>query len=157
MLRVLKRALTVVEHLAVGVVQNADAGAVPGMQRLQGRRHVIICPGRIIPGFDQLVDLEGIALGSDIAIPESSHHEGVVFAGAVAQIEHHLGVVLGEREFDDIERGAGQLFPRSTESMQRAGNAALRSGGVDRDRNLSTFERLFRQDRTSRPGPLALR
>ena len=88
----------------------------PGMQRLQGRRHVVIGPGGVIAGFDQLVDLEGIALRRDIAIPERTHHEGVILAGAVPKIEHHLGVVLGERQLDHIERCPGQFLPGTAET-----------------------------------------
>ena len=103
------------------------------MQRLQRGRHVVIRPLRIFSGRLQLVDRIGVAGRRDVAVPEGADHEGVVLAGAVPEVEHHLGVVLGERQLDDVDVAAGQLLPDRAELVQRAADAALRPGAVHGD------------------------
>ena len=133
----------VVQHLAVGVVQHAVGRVFPVMQRLQRRRHGVIGPLRVLVRCHQLVDRVAVAGRRDVAVPERADHEGIVLAGAVAQIEHHLRIVLAERQLDDVELAAGQLLPDRPEGVQRAGDAALGTAGVDGHRDLGALERLL--------------
>ena len=135
--------LAIVQHLAVGVVQDAIAFVAPFVQGLERRRHRVVGPLRIFAGRHQVVDREAVAGRRDVAIPEGADHEGVILAGAVPEIEHHLGIVLGERQLDDVELAAGQLLPNRPERVQRARDAALGTARVDGHRDLGALERLL--------------
>ena len=103
---------------------------------------LVVGPLRILARRLQLVDREAVAGRRDVAVPERADHEGIVLAGAVPEIEHHLGVVLGERQLDDVDLAARQLLPDRPELVQRTADAALRPGAVHGDGDGDALEGL---------------
>ena len=136
MLGIVEHVAAVIEHLAVGVVEHAVARVPPGVQGLERGRHGIVGPLRMLAALHELLDREHVVAGDQVAVEEGADDDRVVEAGALTQIEHHLGVEVGDRGERDLQRAAGKLLPDRAETVDRPRDPASRPGieGENRDR-----------------------
>ena len=142
-LRIVEDVAAIVEDLAVGIVEDAVADALPGIEVAQRLRHGIVRPLRIFAALHVVVDRDHVVAGDQVAVEERADHDGVVETGALAQIQHHLGEQVGDRHERDVELAAGELLPDRPERVDRAGDAALGPGIEGQDRDIDAVERLL--------------
>ena len=113
------------------------------MQGPQRLRHHVVGPLRVLAARHVVVDRHHVLARDQIAVEERADDDGVVQAGALAQIEHHLGVEVGDRGERDVELAAGELLPDRAEGVDRARDAALRSGVEGQHGDVGALERLL--------------
>ena len=61
----------------------------------------------MLAALHELLDGDHVVAGDQVAVEERADDHRVVEAGALAQIEHHLGVEIGDRGERDLQRAAG--------------------------------------------------
>jgi len=70
----------------------------------------------MLAAFHVLLDRKHVVACDQVAVEEGADDDGVVEAGALTQIEHHLRVEVGDRCQRNLQLAAGKLFPDRTEA-----------------------------------------